>query len=81
MDLNWAELATTYCVYYFAQLLVNATFLSFYAVMAFTEHPPCRTNEFYAPNGTTIFIVFFLVGFGLHLVCFIMATFVEPLMR
>ena len=55
--------------------------MAFYGVMAFTGHATCKQDTLDASNPTEILVLNFIVGFILHLVNFILATFVEPSLR
>ena len=55
-------------VYYISNLILGSLILSFYAVMAFTEHYPCLTK-----SGTNIskgFQLAFKLGFFIHIADF-----------
>lgn len=60
---------------------MNALSLAFYGVMAFTSHLPCREDKDKAPNSTMLLVINFIIGFSLHMINFIVASFIEPSLR
>ena len=70
----------SFLLYYAAQMFINVLCLFSYAVIAFTPHEDC------VPAGgqssvTGSIVMVFIIGFGLHAVNFVIATFVEPILR
>ena len=70
----------SFVLYYMAQVLVNVMCLFSYGIIAFTPHEDC------VPAGakesvTGSLVMVFIIGFGLHGVNFVLATFVEPILR
>ena len=70
---------TSFVNYYFAQVIVIGGSLAFYGVMAFMPRIPCNIED--GSNPTGIMNICFIVGFSLHAVNFVIATFVEPILR
>ena len=61
-------------------MFVNVASLSFYMVMTFTPHQECIPMGSKS-SSTSILTATYIIGFSLHLVNFVIATFVEPVLR
>ena len=60
-------------------MLVNALSISFYSVMTFVSHKECNTPA--GGSVTPLITATFLIGFVIHLINFVVNTYVEPIYR
>ena len=79
-SLTLGDFLKSYAFFYFSQLTVNSLSLAFYGVMAFNSHVPCKQDDD-DPNVTEVLVLNFIIGFALHMVNFIVSSFVEPQLR